>query len=97
MKIVYTSRAVADLRRLSAYLRARSPQGAKNVRATIRATIALLEYFPAIGTPQNVPGVYRLVTRGYPYLVYYTLDHQSGEAAILTIRHAAQKREYDDA
>ncbi|MFK4507326.1 hypothetical protein LPJ38_25865 [Bradyrhizobium daqingense] len=39
----------------------------------------------------------KLVTRRYPYLVYYTLDEEAGEVVILTIQHPAQAREHSDA
>jgi hypothetical protein len=35
MKIAYSPRAIADLQRVSAYLKPRSLQGAKSVRAAI--------------------------------------------------------------
>ena len=41
--------------------------------------------------------VRKLVTRKYPYLVYYTLDLTAEEIIILTIQHPAREREYEDA
>ncbi len=49
MKIVYSPRAIADLRAISAYLKPRSPQGAKRVRAAILDAIAQLALFPRGG------------------------------------------------
>jgi len=37
------------------------------------------------------------VTRKYGYLVYYTIDDGAGEIIILSVKHAAQRREHDDA
>jgi toxin ParE1/3/4 len=53
--------------------------------------------FPEIGRRQTVEGVRKLVTRKYPYLVYYTLDLAAEETIILTIQHPAREREYEDA
>jgi plasmid stabilization system protein ParE len=43
-----------------------------------------------------VPGVRRIVTRKYSYLVYYTIDDKADEVVILNIKHPASKREYSD-
>ena len=97
MKIVYSPRAVADLRSISAYLRPRSPQGAKRVRAAILSTITQLVTFPRLGTPQTTPTVYKLLTRRYGYLIYYTVDGDADAIYIITIRHPSQQREFEDA
>ena len=98
MKVVYSPRAVADLRSISAYLRPRSLQGAKRVRAAILATITQLVTFPRLGTPQTTPNVYKLLTRRYNYLIYYTAVPEAGDAIyIITIRHPSQQREFEDA
>jgi toxin ParE1/3/4 len=56
-----------------------------------------LARFPAIGRPQNVEGVRKLVTPRYRYLVYYTIDEEAEEIVILTIQHPARRRQYRDA
>jgi toxin ParE1/3/4 len=55
-----------------------------------------LALLPAIGRQQNVEGVRKLVTRKYPYLVYYAVDEEAEDVVILTIQHAARTREYSD-
>ena len=52
--------------------------------------------FPRVGRRQNVPGVRRIVTRKYSYLVYYMIDDEADEVVILNIKHPASKREYSD-
>ena len=42
-------------------------------------------------------GVRKLVTRKYPYLVYYMVDQAREEIVVLTIQHPAQEREHEDA
>jgi plasmid stabilization system protein ParE len=44
-----------------------------------------------------VERVRKLVTRRYPYLVYYTIDDAADEIVILAIQHPAQEREHSDA
>jgi hypothetical protein len=52
---------------------------------------------PQVGRAQTIAGVRKLVTRKYPYVVYYTVDEKSEEVIILTIQHPAQERNYQDA
>lgn len=97
MRIDYTRRALGDLHDIAAYLKARSPSGARNVRAAIERTIALLRLFPRLGRPQTTPGVFKIATRGYPYVVYYSLGIDGESIIVLTIRHGARRREFIDA
>jgi toxin ParE1/3/4 len=53
-----------------------------------------LTLFLAIGRPQNVEGVRKLVTPRYRYLVYYMIDEEAGEIVIVTIQHPARHSEY---
>ena len=39
----------------------------------------------------------KLVTRRYPYLVYYNADDEAEEIVILAIQHPAREREHSDA
>ena len=50
-----------------------------------------------MGRRQTVEGVRKIVTRRYPYLVYYKVDAVTREVVVLSIRHPARKREYEDA
>jgi hypothetical protein len=40
--------------------------------------------------------VRKIVTRRYPYLVYYSVDVDADEIIILGIQHPARQREYQD-
>ncbi|RZN10571.1 type II toxin-antitoxin system RelE/ParE family toxin [Bradyrhizobium genosp. SA-3] len=97
MKLRFTPRAAQDLISIADYVRKHSPQGALRVRAAILESLQNLVRFPRLGRPQKVEGVRKLVTRRYPYLVYYTLDEEAGEVIILTAQHPAQEREHSDA
>ena len=77
--------------------REHSPQAALRVRAAILASLQSLVLFPHIGRQQKVEGVRKLVTRPYPYLVYYTADDEAEEVVILTVQHPAREREHSDA
>jgi toxin ParE1/3/4 len=97
MKLRFTPRAAQDIAAIADYVRARSPGASRKVRAAILHSLQNLVLFPRVGRPQTVEGVRKLVTRKYPYLVYYRVDEAAEEVIILTIRHASREREYEDA
>jgi plasmid stabilization system protein ParE len=45
---------------------------------------------------QTIPGVRKMVTRRYPYIVYDRIDEAAREIVVLAIRHPARKREHTD-
>ncbi len=67
------------------------------MRSAILESLQNLTLFPYLGRRQKVEGVRKLVTRRYPYLVYYTVDDGAEEIIILSIQHPAQEREHSDA
>jgi toxin ParE1/3/4 len=97
MKLRFAPRATADLAAIADYIRAHSPSAARRVRAAILHSLQNLVLFPEVGRRQTVEGVRKVVTRKYPYIVYYTLDQSAEEIVILTIQHPAREREHQDA
>ncbi|WP_246820200.1 type II toxin-antitoxin system RelE/ParE family toxin [Bradyrhizobium iriomotense] len=81
MKLRFTPRATQDLISIAEYVRDYSPQGALRVRAAILQSLQNLVRFPRLGRPQQVEGVRKLVTRRYPYLVYYALDERPAKSS----------------
>jgi toxin ParE1/3/4 len=96
VKLRFTPRAMRDIAEIAEYLRTRNPSAALAVRDAILRSLQNLILFPAIGRPQNVEGVRKLVTPKYRYLVYYMIDEEAEEIVILTIQHPARSREYRD-
>jgi toxin ParE1/3/4 len=96
VKLRFTPRATHDLAEIAEYLRDRNPSAALAVRDGILRSLQNLTLFPAIGRPQNIEGVRKLVTLKYRYLVYYMIDEGAEEILILTIQHPARRREYRD-
>ena len=96
MKLRFTPRAAQDLIAIADYIRERNPAAALRVRATILQAAQTIVAFPEVGRRQNVEGVRKLVTRGYRYLIYYTIDVTEGEIVVLSIQHPARERPYDD-
>lgn len=97
MKLRFTPRATQDLVVIADYIRERSPNAALRVRSAILESLQNLATFPQLGRQQQVEGVRKVVTRRYPYLVYYTIDDSADEIVILAIQHPAQEREHSDA
>jgi plasmid stabilization system protein ParE len=97
MKLRFAPRATQDLAAIANYIREHNPQAALRVRSAILGSLQNLVLFPHLGRTQQVEGVRKVVTRRYPYLVYYTIDDAADEIVILTIQHPAQEREHSDA
>jgi plasmid stabilization system protein ParE len=97
MKLRFTPRAAQDIGAIADYIRARNPRAARQVRAAILHSLQNLVLFPQVGRAQAAEGVRKLVTRKYPYLVYYRVDEAAEEIIILTIQHSAREREHEDA
>ena len=96
MKLRLSPRAVRNLGEIADYLRERSPAAARDVRAAILASLGHLTRYPEAGRRQSVPGIRKLVTRKYAYLIYYSIRAEADEIAVLSIRHPSQQREHDD-
>jgi addiction module RelE/StbE family toxin len=96
MKLRFTSRAMRDLGEIADDVRERNPEAALRVRAAILGSLQNLVLFPEVGRQQKIEGVRKLVTRRYPYLVYYTIDETAEEIIFITIQHSAREREHSD-
>jgi toxin ParE1/3/4 len=96
MRLRFTPRATRDLGEIAEYLHSHDPAASRSVRDAILRSLQNLTLFPAIGRPQNVEGVRKLVTPKYRYLVYYMIDEEAEEVAIPAIQHPARSREYRD-
>lgn len=88
MKIRYTLPALADLDSILTYISATSPKGAARVQKRIQDVISLLLTHPEIGLRTDDPGVRRLTTTPYPFLIFYEISSQ--EIIIHGIRHGAR-------
>lgn len=97
MKLRLTSRALADLDDINAWLTPRSPQGALKVKAAILTTFETLKTLPHSGRLQTTPGVRKLAVPQCAYNIYYGIDDDIGEIIVFTIFHASRERAYTDA
>ena len=89
MRLRYTRRAAKELDEVLSYIDERSPQGAANVKARIRAIVDLVALHPPAGRLTSRSGLRRIVVAPYPYLVFYTVSND--EVVIHGVRHAARR------
>jgi toxin ParE1/3/4 len=97
MRLRFTPQATADLRNIADFMHERNPAAALRVRVAILESVGRLVEFPKSGRMQTVAGVRKVVTRRYPYLVYYTIDGEAAEVVVLAIQHPARERSFGDA
>jgi toxin ParE1/3/4 len=91
LKLRYTPKALAELDDILTYIAERSPQGARNVQARIRAITTLLLQHPLSGQLTSESGLRRIVTPPYPYLIFYEVTVE--EVVIIGVRHGAREPE----
>lgn len=91
MKLRYTPAALAELDNVLDHIEQYSPQGARRVKARIKAIISLLLEHPNAGQRTNLAPIRRIVATPYPYLIFY--ECRADEVVIIGIRHAARNPE----
>lgn len=96
MRLRFSPRAVADLIEIADYLEAQRIDAGAKMRAAILSALQTVGEFPQIGREQEAEGVRKLAIRKYPYLIYYTVHADEDEIVVVTIRHAARRRQYVD-
>jgi toxin ParE1/3/4 len=88
VKLRYTLRAAQELEHVLSYIDERSPQGARQVKARIQATIELIALHPKAGQLTSKRRLRRVVAHPYPYLIFYSASED--EVVIHGVRHAAR-------
>ena len=89
MRIEYSRRALAQLASIYEYLSGRSPMAARNVRATIGATIARLAELPLLGMLTDEGDVHVLIEPEYLYRVFYRVEGRV--VTVIRILHRSQQ------
>ena len=90
MMVFWSDRAKANFDSVLAYLKQRSPAGARRIRARIERSIRLLADFPSIAPPSRHAGLRQMVVPSTPYIVVYRINEDRVE--IRAIIHAKQRR-----
>jgi plasmid stabilization system protein ParE len=88
VRLRYTLRAAAELDEVLAYIKERSPQGARHVQARIQAVINLLLQYPDAGQLTNKGRLGRVVASPYSYLIFYTATED--EVIVHVVRHSSR-------
>jgi toxin ParE1/3/4 len=89
MRVRFSSEAFADREQIFEYLHARSPDGARNVLASIRAAVAQLADQPYSGYQTDDPDVRVKFVIQYPYKIFYRVREEVVEIA--HIRHTSRR------
>lgn len=87
--LVVTKGAARQLDVILDYIAKHSPGGAKRVQARILDVFRLLRQHPMAGETTRRPGVRRMVTTPYPYVVFYRVEGST--VIIQRVRHAARR------
>lgn len=95
MKAYITERAAWNISEIGRYIARESPAGSRRVRSRIRAAIRLASEHPHAGFLTATDGIRRIVVPHFGYLVFYTVDEARDEVVVLSVKHPAQRREYD--
>ncbi len=98
MRVRFSVEARAELNNHIAYIRKRSPQGARHVRASIYAAAKRAALFPEAarraGEPSDEPGTVpdtrEIILPDYPYIMPYRVE--GADLIILHVFHTAQDR-----
>ena len=89
MQVRYTETALIEINEIFAYISEHTASAAKRVVARIERTIRNIGDFPEMAQETREPGVRRIPSGRYPYLVYYTVE--ADEVVILHVRHGARQ------
>jgi toxin ParE1/3/4 len=89
MRVRYTPEAFSDRERILEYLGERSPDGARNVAASIRDAVVQVSDQPHSGYRTDNPEVRVTFVVRYPYKIFYRVRDDVVE--ILHIRHTSRR------
>jgi toxin ParE1/3/4 len=92
-----TRRAAENLTEIADYLHQHNPPAARRVRSAIVMALENLLLFPHAGRRQTVEGIRKFVTPRYVYLIYYLVDDPADELVVLSVKHPARERDFEDA
>jgi plasmid stabilization system protein ParE len=70
------------------YIADHSPQGAARVHTRIKGITNLLLRYPRAGVLTDEPGIRRVTTTPYPYLIFYEVADD--EIIVHAVRHGAR-------
>ncbi|WP_158744751.1 type II toxin-antitoxin system RelE/ParE family toxin [Acidisphaera sp. L21] len=90
MGVVWTARALADVRRITRYVTSENPVAARRIAREILVAGDSLALFPYRGRASGVPGLRELLAY-HPYVIAYKI-RAGNTVDILRVWHGAQDR-----
>ena len=90
MRVRYTPQAFADRENIFAYINERNPHAAREIIRLITRRIAELGDEPYNGHKANKGGIYTLWITPSRYRIYYRINHDEDEVAIIRVKHTSQ-------
>jgi len=90
MRVLWAGSALADLKKIRAYIARFHPQAASRIAAHILSTADLLRQNPALGAALSKPGHRRIVIGGTVYVLIYRVREDDVE--ILEVFDARRRR-----
>jgi addiction module RelE/StbE family toxin len=88
MRLVWSERFRAELRREFGYIQARNPVAARVVRERIVKAVRRLRQYPESGRSWRLPGCRELVVPGLPYIVIYKVREDA--VIVASLFHASR-------
>ncbi len=89
MTVVWSRRAIGDLRKLRAYIAKDRPDAAAHVARRIVLAVETLAQFPSMGRPGRIAGTRELIVSDTPFIVPYTMTN--GDVVVVAVLHAARR------
>ncbi|MFQ5772440.1 MAG: type II toxin-antitoxin system RelE/ParE family toxin [bacterium] len=88
MKIVFSSRALADMAKIVKFIAYDKPQAARRWAVSIRESVSKLSDFPRLGrvVPEYEDETIREIIKGQ-YRIVYKLDDEKQTIVIVTVHH----------
>lgn len=90
IELVWSSRALARLKEIRAYVATDKPDAAEKLAIRIVSVAEALKNHPHLGRAGAAPGIRELVIGGTPYIIQYRV--QGKRVTISTIWHGRQQQ-----
>ncbi len=90
MKTIYAPRALRDIDEILAYIRKRSPRGARSVSLAIEYTIHTCTLNPFAAAKTDEPNLYRRPLGKYRYTIFYRTLPDAEGIEVARVIHGAR-------
>jgi plasmid stabilization system protein ParE len=91
MRVIWSKRAVSQLRAAHEYIKGENPQVASEFVDAVNSLVDLLGEYPGMGVRTDERGVIMFPLVRYRYLIFYEIVGGE-EIRVIRVRHASRKR-----